>query len=110
MQRKKYAAISRNRIKVQTRGQDASTVHSYYQGGGKKEGEKGGWERMKRGQKELVEKKRKKKGGRWWPPSIFTECRIKPRSDTRGKRLDYSRVSDRPSTINPRIIDRSIVN
>lgn len=40
MQRKKYAAISRNRIKVQTRGQDASTVHSYYQGGGKKEGEK----------------------------------------------------------------------
>lgn len=61
MQRKKYAAISRNRIKVQTRGQDASTVHSYYQGGGKKEGEKGGWERMKRGQKELVEKKRKKK-------------------------------------------------
>lgn len=55
-------------------------------------------------------KKKRERGGRWWAPSIFTECRIKPRGDTRGKRLDYSRVSDRSSTINPRIIDRSIVN
>ena len=59
---------------------------------------------------EKEEKKKRERGGRWWAPSIFTECRIKPRGDTRGKRLDYSRVSDRPSTINPRIIDRSIVN